>query len=1133
MRYFILILLNLVTINVYSQVINFDFPQKQDTNIAIDSKIYLSVSYPFVLDTNINLRHHDTLLIDNPIVDFYIYEENDNDGSDSSKIQSMTYNFPQMNFTSDTTMELSYIQNFDYDEKHGILIKNFQMVNKLTLDTFSVDTLIEDYFTTQLPPIKLIYTNAMNTELNCSDTIFVDFNRPLTSTLLDSIFVVNKKNFIIDTLNDSLTLNFEKIPTNISLFNDNMSASIVPTSGFESGTPGLLEVNLSFETADTNDNYQFNFLVTNALTLHLKSNNLSGPVSSLPENCEPENAGTYFIKEGVKWVFDAPKIVGNYYLESWDIDNYIDSMSVDSNSGKISVVFGCGELEETTITANYALIPLDTIKTPEFFIFENDTLGRFCVTGFLDSLGGGTYTYKRYGVPPIDVCICANPFANVEVGYWTSNDSSINNSNTSCITFTPEKRNYKTGGGMPAPPRRTDVDVVGGGYQNYIMCQSLSVKVKIIGYENDTPPNNIAAICSGFGIKVGGNTYPFVITNDVDGASGYLTANIPGPFTGEYLDVLLVGNIIDNHYEIADVNNADITNTKWGTPHVYKGAFASGIFSKTIKLKTTAGNCENNLTLRLREKRVYLDIQTTMLNQEELPNENVVRTNPYYNNSLLSYRIVGMSELINTTKSEKILKNNNSQIYFRRVVYEIKHNSEIKIAPFIKEGKGFVFKEWNCNSPFSCSPISSDEYSQNTLYVTMDNDKDVQAIYESDFHIIWVGVVNPDNHQEIIKYETQNMDDGMEHQMSELDRPQYHTIGYTVPVVGKNRRTGFIQYYFNKPVDPTTLVGCNVIYDYTAIKEGKEPYVTSRRLDGEGLEIRSANQGDFTISNLGGGSLVTYTLNGNPPHMSQIKHSFFPKGVKSTLGYSLNQNERAIDFIGTTQWPVMKIKLKGFRFKTGNSVCYDFGSDWDLVFDILATSKTIDGSIKNPADYSFNDLITTGSPKNINVVRTPLSGNIQFDDEESKYITVNNDEFYISNLAPFEYLGIGWGVVEVDGSSDEPAYNPNDLIDKIVNVMGEIKWGGEDDKNGSTGKSASTQSPALAMGIAQIVGSAIKLAIKAASSQVDDPLYNGGKTFRQIDNLWGTGNWIYKDIPIKIKDGNEKYVSISILLDSN
>ncbi len=912
---FIFALLVVIFLNINfanSQQVQIDFPEQGATNITKDPEIQVSITDNYHIDTSsIPFNHYrDTLVYDSTmgrlyraLIDFYptsLY-----DGTDSSlNIAKIVGGRGYCEVVDSVNFTFRSSRFLNYNEEYGISIQGLRVYDPAISDTVTIDTLIENLFTTQVPPIKVMKSTVTKPNgVHCDDTLFLKFNVPLKDYDINNPPLVT-----VDSISYSVNDSGNVVPTYHSVQGeyyispDSLKYGFIPNNNLAPGKSYGTDIKLSNYTADTTYDMYQTFHVRKTAEVSVSTSLLGA--GTLPPGCEPyEGNSTYYINDGEEWTFHVPKFCEGYYFYEWfcpqDPENGIENDTIP----RLSINFSCDELLDREYIAQYKKIPLDTLQTYPCLSVAGDTIGKAKVENYVDSLGNGKYTVQAFGSDGIYVC--CEMMNDAVFSHWESNDTTYDNNVSPCVII---NRNE----GVDPNRIGKNIDLNPKGHLPVVVdCPTIDLGIEIRWADhtegNYIPPTEIPNLIEDLEIIHETNSYRPDIDQDnnsprIAWAHQQLTSS-----GGNY--TVTVNLTMKDGYEIYHYIDERTGDKKgnYNKPHYQIGQSMSDQFTYPRYLES----CSPVIEVGIRKARKYLKIQRYMENQSKLPNTNIVSIKRYNDD---------YSKLLST----KPVKNSRQHHgFYDEVEYELLYGTSLKLVPTVAENKGYDKVDWECGlvgqTYFTCQPQEDDPY-ELALGLTIDRDINARFIFRTGFKLIKIAVQKPyGGSAQFVPYDISHTEGDVVKEGLPFNRRivGINTLTQERPDKipgGWTFTTAEIQFIFDRPVDIETFYGKYFVYDISEYKENG----VGMRLDGEKAGHYPFYEDNTYLEDHGGipNSKVTLELKNQygfeTPHMSALKFSLknSADGIQDINGNNLI---RSYNFILETEMPRLDVELRDER----------------------------------------------------------------------------------------------------------------------------------------------------------------------------------------------------------------------------
>lgn len=318
----------------------------------------------------------------------------------------------EMELVDDSTL-VYRPKRLQYGTEYVALVSFLRVVKPLNDTVIIGDTSII-YFTTVLPPHKLYTTSLYTTpEIRCSDTLWLEFNRPLDSVDAEDVAMVAKLEW-----NDSLSC-YDTTEINADYWFDVDKTRILidqQSGSFQPGEVYSVIVKPSILTGDPLDNTRVTFQIKEHYDVNMVGE-LTDTLGPLPTEFTDGTLdfGRHIYSVGDTVVLSAPEFIDDYRFVVWESDE--DSVIDGDSTNTIGFVYTCNEAQDISIRAIYEPIPLDTV---EVNVGTNGIVKVYDNDG--DYIGGtGTYILKLNE----SISLSAEPDSLYRFAMWTSTGGTL------------------------------------------------------------------------------------------------------------------------------------------------------------------------------------------------------------------------------------------------------------------------------------------------------------------------------------------------------------------------------------------------------------------------------------------------------------------------------------------------------------------------------------------------------------------------------------------------------------------------------------------------------------------------------------------------------------------------------------
>ncbi|MBK7033776.1 MAG: hypothetical protein IPH49_11060 [Ignavibacteria bacterium] len=505
---------------------------------------------------------------------------------------------------------------FLFSTDYTILVHDLRVVDTTATpdDTIMVDSTVATFRSAD-PANALTFTSLDDTEiLRCDESPWFRFSKKVPYHTVGGSDLFTVLRIASHTLVDSasVTYSYDTIGYDVAYSSDSTSLTL----SIDTLIPGdsyIIEANISLLNGDSTTNFQFPFSVPKVSFFYPKVI-CSDTSITMPKGLVTSfgSYGGFPVESGDTVRFRVPSEFDNFYFSHWIFPS--DS-SIDGNtSDSIDLIFTCGMMDFLQPTAVFNLIPIDT-----FQIASTDTsMGTVKVSGFLDSLGGNTYTVRRGRSNAL--YLNALPNLGYRFNQWTSLTYSAINGLTS------PHANVVTNNPWTNPPWKRVID----GDYDPVICNNHKITVLVDGWKCNHWPDNYEV---EFVPKQPANL-AFGISNPVLAAvtpysgQGNIQQQIP------ITNYMVTYTLYDDCYEIAGATiDGQLVQ---GTMDCYDGPVVGQTI--TIPVSTTVLDCDKFVFIHIRHKRFTLRTEMWSVDGSKIirPRQDVKRSptgmpkNPYH-----------------------------------------------------------------------------------------------------------------------------------------------------------------------------------------------------------------------------------------------------------------------------------------------------------------------------------------------------------------------------------------------------------------------------------------------------------------------------------------------------------------------
>ena len=1021
---YIIFLLFLINDKLDSQTVEIIFPQVGSTDISIDAKIKIQTNEPFIFDTtSLPFKDlHDSLLIGRGLFgafDMSYYCE-----SDSCKAFYMSMSL--LSFVDSVSPDMRTIwlkneQSFEYQTHYGLWCSNIKVVNINTNDVFEIDTLVPNLFITIQKPLKFTGASFQDIPLTCKDNSFlVNFNVPLTTYTGENgnIVTVDSVQFERDSIPYFNKPVMYPMNMSLQLTNNNTSLIVTLDSNFNDGKIYYLNVLLSRITGNIADDISFSFQSRSITRVNVHSDPTIDP--------NPTYDSLYFVKPGDKLNIWTKPYNSDYVFDRWEcpdcppmLYNYNDSLP------NIEIEFTCDNIIPViNLYPVYKRLPLDTC----IFVLPRDytgnVLGGIQVTGAIDSLNDSSFVFKE----GTNFSFCYNSVDSIGFSHWELNNQSSGIESRCVVNAPMSKLTVNNGIGVfvwePIP-------IIAA-----TPCSDVVVNVKLKYIDDDAPPNNsTSTIKQIMKVVYQDIEYPLSFSTSpsnpkIANAQLILPAGENQNLTIYFEDPIPILQGYEFYQMTYDKGpNYNLGSSSYGLSiQRIISEFPSQDRYWTIDLaKGFDNDCDHNIEITLRKKRQYIKVTKVMRYDEKLSNETVLDVQyykPQNNEDILLSNLNDKNGLYEFINERAYVKNEKNETIKSVRYFEVPKGFIIKFAPYIQNGSGFEYYQWepsNYIEKFIDSPIINNPLPNTLGSIQVDEDISVKAVFQSGFRIEKIGYKLEDGSwyyfsaDQLFSIDPTNINKNILMGLNDL-------IGYTPNPSypdGIGTRTGTVRFIFNREID------LNKLQD-GAIEWNEKSLVNGKRLDGE----TSNNYFSKLYINT-----IPFTMDGEVKVLDMklfnLKDNIYNLGLTPMSKIYLTVHKEKIYSIQNSQLqnsPMIQLATRypEIKFKLDQVISYGSHDGWfapkDEVYGYFwlgHRNTTPDG---NP--FSASDINQKG-------LKIPENG--EFENDQFFNISEN---IYVNDIGQYSYIGLSWRFYDKDCGS---FYLENQAqLDELFNKIKEL-----------------------------------------------------------------------------------------------
>ncbi len=875
-------------------------------------------------------------------------------------------------FTPDDGREL------EYSMEYSIIIRDLWVEDAYTSCVDIINTELQLAFTTvSLPPVLVSTTLGDDNVIACSDNIVSNFKSEVSSVTapqgdIVSLGIVSG----VDQVDGSLLTAPVNVVSVIGV--DGKSIVTDPVAPLIPGEQYILNVNVEYITGDPDDNQEIVFGVREAAEISLSAVP-ADPLEVLPTSSLPYlDSRTYALypDEAIK-VF-TPQYLGDFYLKRWISPE--EPEFDGSILPELDIVRSCHNLQNFTLTAEYARIPEDT------YVISQSAGGTILAYGYDDEPVTGEFTLPMKEGEELH--LIAVPNSGYSFSHWTSPNLPGVDGGTLAEISIPARDAYIYAS------NRFDIGVV---FELAVECTEFTFEVNI--WKTTTDPDELIDIANA-------NVNWTTVTSTKLSGTHTVPTTAPDTYTFN-LDAFILPEMQECYY-IDYFWSSD--GQKQGTPY---GDPAIGTNLSNGFTLNNPGTCSMSINVYVKRKKYNLTVEMSMEDDKDLPWQRDV--------DLLKIDNVGRKK-----QGPIIERNADNEIVSVKYIYEYGCGDEAIWSPTVRAGQtSFETNIWLCpdgspsNDDLWCAPEYPDPYPK-TLKILMDQDWRIHHEFKGNFRITHIMYFDPENPGNIIEKNvtgTENLFISDYAPVIDLneDIPNLQPLSLT-PCAnsGELHRTyPEIRFRFSEPVDEASLaIGNLKVEDYNgALREDLRNNTFYFYNSGHNGTL--LNNGDEVALDLFNGSFVYMC------HMNKIRISTNDK-IKSATGAKLS-NPFPYGKTKRTEFPSFYGWVADSRVYAENDNCL-FSSSPDVI--VYGYAAAGDGEILS------GSMIEQENPQ----LRFPSSGAFQ-DQDRNDIVTLCSNILLVPNLKQSTVINHGWLFID-EGSDGSNKYS--NTIDGVRSVLKDV-----------------------------------------------------------------------------------------------
>ncbi|HOV92749.1 MAG TPA: hypothetical protein PLC04_06705 [Candidatus Kapabacteria bacterium] len=1017
-----------------AQQINVIFPKHSEDMIAIDAKIKLSTSSPYIFDTTSLPMYwaKDSKLIGRGTI--WFVDEEYYSGTDSSlAVSSFLGGLGNVSSINPTLNEISisHLKEFYYGKTYGIYLSGIKLINTQTQGTVEIDTLILESFTTVTEPIQFLGTSFDAIPLTCADNSFlVHFNVPLEKlqTSQGPIITIDTVSMKINQENDSLIVTYHPINSALELLNDKKNLKVTLDENFDDSRLYYLNINLSRFTGNENDDLSFSFKSSSIATIKIHD----GPIEEL----KPYYDSIYYIRAGRKITIAVPESNKVEYPSFDDVEYKFDRWICPDNPAilqgvadilpEIEIELTCENVKpELNFIPLYKTITFDTIKVIRARNSFGQIIGKIRVFDPYKTLDDTTFIFRT----SMSEYLCYDLDENTGFSNWIINGQKTENRSL-CI-------NEETLGGLGLLGKASTWQPVI--IENATPCSTIELTVTLQGTDDMNVPNGIVSILPEMKYSYHSDTLILhFIQDQTDPRKAQAQLTLPNISPNSFTLIFDDPVRLPAEYEYLTCNfMQDPRRNKGGSGYLQA-------FSRELEMRATYNkihysmlipgtqnnNCNNEIELVIRPKRVYIDIELIMKNMiGVLPNNSLVGVEIYDENNK---KIEPNNQYSVNKIISRIYTNIEDNYADRYQIYEVPINTTLKFAPYFDSKYAYKFYKWDSggsSGKYLYKPISDNPkpYTIGPFLITKDTL--IRANFDVGFRLESIRYFREDG--EAISISTENDIDILPGERDESKLMGLNAnVGYKLPPnysEGRGLGTSRIHFIFNKGLDIDRWDSSAItIMDYTLLNknrlDGYEPQIFYCVEGWPNYNIYGntdflTSDGKFTIA-----SVIVRKMDWNKDYgfgltpLSMIKILINPKLIIDEDGDTLSNVSTPIL---STRYPMWQIYVEKARRANRKISIGDYGTYgflWLQNSDTTLTGKILSMDFSN---FGY------GSSLRIPFING-FDGYIWNEIKESAFI---------EQLGSHSYLGMGYLFFDPDcGTWSEPFHLYPALIEKVDEI---------------------------------------------------------------------------------------------------
>ena len=626
---------------------------------------------------------------------------------------------------SDTTLSYTPSSNLIPDTWSLALATSLSVVVDTVTGTGGLDTLAtvrDSVVFKTAPDAHRVLSSSVGLDqwINCTDSLWVQFNRPLDSneTVAGPLAQIFRYDSV--SVNGDTTYNVHTTEISTSTYvmsSDSSLLLIIPAERIPSESYRL-QVNTHYLSGDTLNDVSYEYNVSGSYSVVIGAEN-SNPLGSTPSAALVTNSGEHSIEMGELLTFTALTGDSTFTFLRWDCPDLPGIHN--STNPKRTIVATCGTAENLEINAIFCetgAITLDVHDTTHMWVkvyqYDNDS-GTFAYLG-----GEGLYSIsvnERYRV-----VTGADSGSGMMFSEWKSNDDEYDGGESAMIDIHNSGYLQRCGGTIVLGPNFPFLEPVGPA----TCCLDISAEW-VVGNGERTPEVNIPEVLTIInGLELGHNVNDPAITSKPCDANQQVTFSLAGCY--EISDIVINDKNGNTIYEYSwtegsgpsNWNSAAAPDPNGGGLTSVPTAFQSPRCMEIYIGIRPTGSRVLTVVAELEDARIITDGQIGV--------DKDVRVVAYVVGVDGKKRQIGITPNANTYSG--------LGKYEKQFTVEAYCGEQVElVAEYNVVESGYSFTGWSTDNPYQYPSPTTDE----SFTITLDANKSARAVFREHFRVRKVG----------------------------------------------------------------------------------------------------------------------------------------------------------------------------------------------------------------------------------------------------------------------------------------------------------------------------------------------------------------------------------------------------------